>query len=394
MSAARGHVEHDVRFLVVGAVEEEAATSKGARFIRDQLNGTTQPLPDACIIGEPSSWRRVTLGYKGRLLVSLNASQPMAHTAGPDAGVSTVAVDFWNWIADYCDEFNADREKIFDRLLPSLRGLHSDTDEQLHDTVVAQSGIRLPLDFDVMDLVEGLATWAVDRSGSQQGADVTSLLPEFDGTLRFDGSTCTIELAFRGYERAWRSDSRNDLVRCFLGAIREADPDTRPGFVVKTGTSDMNVVGPAWQCPILAYGPGDSNLDHTPNEHIHLDEYWQAVQVLEQALRSWSYGEPLRSLQNNSRRHDVILSTTRSWWVTVKLTGVDNYRSDRQYFRAGRAECRLRISFLFLAHARLPFPLISPFVLIVAQTSSKYVLLVSQKSPKLSISDSNRPVCP
>ncbi len=66
------------------------------------------------------------------------------------------------------------------------------------------------------------------------------------------------------------------------------DPDTRPGFVVKTGTSDMNVVGPAWQCPILAYGPGDSNLDHTPNEHIHLDEYWQAVQVLELALRSWS----------------------------------------------------------------------------------------------------------
>ena len=47
----------------------------------------------------------------------------------------------------------------------------------------------------------------------------------------------------------------------------------------------MNVVGPGWQCPIVAYGPGDSSLDHTPNEHIRLDEYWQAVVVLESALR-------------------------------------------------------------------------------------------------------------
>ncbi len=277
-----------MRILVVGAVEEEAATSKGARFIRDQLDGMNQPLPNACIIGEPSSWRRITLGYKGRLLVSLKASQPMAHTAGPDAGVSTVAVDFWHWITNYCDLFNAEHEKIFDRLLPSLRALHSDTDEQLHDTVTAESGIRLPLDFDAVGLVEGLAVWAVDRSGSEHGANLSTLSPDLDETLRFVGPTCSIELGFRGYERAWRSDRSNSLVRSFLGAVREVAPGTRPGFVVKTGTSDMNVVGPAWQCPILAYGPGDSSLDHTPNEHIHLDEYWLAVQVLEQALRNWS----------------------------------------------------------------------------------------------------------
>ncbi|MCX6043548.1 MAG: acetyl-lysine deacetylase, partial [Chloroflexi bacterium] len=51
-------------------------------------------------------------------------------------------------------------------------------------------------------------------------------------------------------------------------------------------TSDMNVVGPAWHCPILAYGHGDNALDHTPNEHVNLAEYWKAVLVLEQALRN------------------------------------------------------------------------------------------------------------
>ena len=48
----------------------------------------------------------------------------------------------------------------------------------------------------------------------------------------------------------------------------------------------MNVVAPVWGCPIVAYGPGDSSLDHTPHEHLDLTEYWQAVLVLEQTVRN------------------------------------------------------------------------------------------------------------
>ena len=46
----------------------------------------------------------------------------------------------------------------------------------------------------------------------------------------------------------------------------------------------MNIVGRIWNCPIVAYGPGDSSLDHTPNEHIDLNEYLRAVRVLTRAL--------------------------------------------------------------------------------------------------------------
>jgi LysW-gamma-L-lysine carboxypeptidase len=48
----------------------------------------------------------------------------------------------------------------------------------------------------------------------------------------------------------------------FLRAIRAAGGE--PRFTVKLGTSDMSVVGPRWRCSILAYGPGDAALDHTP----------------------------------------------------------------------------------------------------------------------------------
>jgi LysW-gamma-L-lysine carboxypeptidase len=100
------------------------------------------------------------------------------------------------------------------------------------------------------------------------------------------GALTTIHLRLRSYEVAFRSNRNNALVRSFLGAVRSVEPDAKPGFLVKSGTSDMNVVGPAWQCPILAYGPGDSSLDHTPHEHLALDEYWRAVLVLEGALRN------------------------------------------------------------------------------------------------------------
>ncbi|MFN8492159.1 MAG: M20/M25/M40 family metallo-hydrolase [Caldilineaceae bacterium] len=274
--------QHRIRIVVVGAVEEEAASSKGARFIRDRFNGANAPIPTACIIGEPSSWQRVTLGYKGRILVEIDASQPMAHTAGPDAGVALVAVDLWNWVSAYATRFNEQRDKTFDQFQPSLRALNTSTDPAMHDHVTAQIGIRLPLDFDADHFTKAIIEWAATRVGAPL---VPRPLPLAE-PLSLVGSLTTISLRFYAHEQAWRSDRNSFLVRSFLAAIRKVDPTIRPAFVDKSGTSDMNVVGPAWQCPILAYGPGDSTLDHTPNEHINLNEYWQAVLVLEQALHN------------------------------------------------------------------------------------------------------------
>jgi [amino group carrier protein]-lysine/ornithine hydrolase len=67
-----------------------------------------------------------------------------------------------------------------------------------------------------------------------------------------------------------------------LAAIRAAGGE--PRFVVKTGTSDLNVVATTWRCPLLAYGPGDASLDHTPIEHISLSEFDRAVTILHTAL--------------------------------------------------------------------------------------------------------------
>jgi [amino group carrier protein]-lysine/ornithine hydrolase len=81
---------------------------------------------------------------------------------------------------------------------------------------------------------------------------------------------------------AWVCDKNTLLVRSFLKSIRSQGGD--PRFVYKTGTADLNLVAPVWGCPAIVYGPGDSALDHTPQEHILLEEYAKAVRVLHLVL--------------------------------------------------------------------------------------------------------------
>ena len=89
-------------------------------------------------------------------------------------------------------------------------------------------------------------------------------------------------LKYLPLDMPYQSGKNSRLVRAMLKAVRAEGG--RPRFKLKTGTSDMNTVGPAWQCPIVAYGPGDSALDHTPEEHIDVEEYERAIDVLARAL--------------------------------------------------------------------------------------------------------------
>jgi len=234
------------RFVVVGAVEEEAATSKGARFLLERL------MPAAIVIGEPSGWADVTNGYKGRLLADIEYHQEIAHTAGPDKSVCEQAVDCWMRIVRETDHWNVERPRIFDQISPSLRTMHSDSDGFV-ETARLTVGFRLPPGTDIDNLERQLAEWS-------------------------DPAT----VSFRGRESAFRASRSTPLARAFVRAIH--DLGERACFKVKSGTSDMNVVGPVWHSPIVAYGPGDSTLDHTPHEHIDLDEYHRAIEVLTRVL--------------------------------------------------------------------------------------------------------------
>ena len=73
-------------------------------------------------------------------------------------------------------------------------------------------------------------------------------------------------------------------VRAFRWAIRET-LKCQVSLVKKTGTSDMNLFATSHVIPMIAYGPGDSGLDHTENEKVSIREYLSSVEVYAKAIQ-------------------------------------------------------------------------------------------------------------
>lgn len=235
------------QIVVIGAVEEER-DSLGARYVRDRYR------PDFAVIGEPSRWDRVTLGYKGSAWAEITCRTPVAHSAGQAASASEQAVAVWETVRAWAQGFNQGRERAFEQLLPALRGLASGSDG-FEEWARLQVGVRLPADLRPEEWYARLRELAHQAQVQPSGYAIP----------------------------AYQAEKNTPLVRAFLAAIRAQGG--KPGFVLKTGTADLNIVGPAWGCPAVAYGPGDSGLDHTPEEHILLSEYSRAVATLAEVLQ-------------------------------------------------------------------------------------------------------------
>jgi LysW-gamma-L-lysine carboxypeptidase len=248
LSAARAASRMEsTRVVVIGAVEEEG-DARGARYLARSM-----PPPWCAIIGEPSGWDGITLGYKGVLSLEYRLVQAASHSAGPRPAVAERAVQFWNELSAHARTVNDGESGRFHTLDPALRTLNTFSDG-LSDGVAMRIVTRVPPGTDATDLKDRLEGW---RGGA--------------------------ELFIHADDPPIRSEKNTRLVRAMLRAIREADG--KPRFKLKTGTSDMNVVGPAWGCPIVAYGPGDASLDHTPQEHIEIEEYLKGIDVLARALK-------------------------------------------------------------------------------------------------------------
>ena len=249
-AAALASIGDGWRVTVIGAVGEEA-DSRGARFLLDR-----QP-PQLVMIGEPSGWSRLALGYKGSAWLNYRVQLPLAHTAAAAASACETAVAFWNALVGLAHQHNQDEAKVFDQLTPTLRAMRSASDG-FSETAELHIGARLPLSLPPERFYQLAVECA--RQSDRAVLEMVESIP-----------------AFRG-------EKNSLLVRAFLGAVRQNGG--QPSFTYKSGTSDMNLVGPAWGCPIAAYGPGDSSLDHTPEEHILVSEYLAGVQVMRRVIET------------------------------------------------------------------------------------------------------------
>jgi LysW-gamma-L-lysine carboxypeptidase len=233
---------------VVGAVGEERLGSPGANAV------AAWEAPDFCVIGEPSGWDAVCLGYRGTLGFHYIMRQPSRHTAGPGESAGEQAIAFWNALSGELAAMNAasGASTAFTTIAPALREMRAGNNG-MQDEAVMSIGLRLPPGVDTVRL--------------------RSRLIELGGKAQIE---------VNGVQEGYRSSKQTPLVPPFLRAIRAQGGS--PRFTVKLGTSDMTVVGPVWNCPMVTYGPGDAALDHTPEERINLADYGRAIRVLRDVL--------------------------------------------------------------------------------------------------------------
>ena len=240
-----------VRVTIVGAVEEESPTSKGARY------RATQTAPDWCVIGEPSGWDAVTVAYKGRLTLDVALSREARHGASPGPTVAEEALALWERLRELADG-TADAARAFDRLDCRLEGIEAGVGDGLVERARLRVGFRVPPGIDPGAL-EVLAASLEDKDGDTRVAVTT-----------------------QGREEPVRTVRTSPLARAFARAIAAAGGQT--AFKEKSGTSDMNILFPAWRCPMVAYGPGDSRYDHTPIERLSISDFGRSITVLKGVL--------------------------------------------------------------------------------------------------------------
>ncbi len=222
-------IESDANLIFAGLVEEEGF-SRGAKNLNIER-------PDFIVIGEPSGTSGVTIGYKGSLTLRIEKKVEKFHGSVASKGAAELLIEDWLKIRS---EFEDGWSGVSGRIVE----FHAwERDFDFYGEM--RMNLRTPPGYEPPEIGE-----------------ILDFVP------------------------AYEISPRSPLVRAFVRAIR--NNGLRAVLKKKSGTADMNILAPKFNVDAIAYGPGDSKLDHTPYEHINLEEYLLAIEVLKDALKNLS----------------------------------------------------------------------------------------------------------
>jgi [amino group carrier protein]-lysine/ornithine hydrolase len=234
---------------VVAAVGEET-DGRGARHL------VAHRRADRLIVGEPSGWDGVTLGYKGELQVLARFQGRRTHYGSPTPTTADLALAWTQSVHAVAATWQ--RGSLFASLTAKTVAIESRRRGDSESAAVTID-LRLP---------PGLST-----------TEVLDRLPTEPGRPRL-----TVQIRVEPVE----VDRSNPSVAALLAGIRALG--ARPTLWRKSGTSDLNVAVPAWKVPAAAYGPGDARLDHTARESLAEVDLERSVEVLKVAFDRLSAG--------------------------------------------------------------------------------------------------------
>jgi LysW-gamma-L-lysine carboxypeptidase len=250
--------------IVVASVVEEEATSRGVKHLINE--GISA---DYAIFGEPSGVDCITIGYKGNLHLKLTCKTETGHSSTPWLYENAVekAYELWQQIFNSYPPLDK-QESPFHAITACLTKLSGG---RANSVIPFESemhiDIRIPPPF----------------SSSQVLRDVKEVIEQY----RTANPKVTVAVMIEDSNEPFEVNKNSPLVRALSSSIRKVRG--KPATLLrKTGTGDMNILGKAMDVPIVTYGPGDSHLDHTRNEHIIISDYLESIQVYTETIAKLS----------------------------------------------------------------------------------------------------------
>ncbi|MGQ0535248.1 MAG: M20/M25/M40 family metallo-hydrolase [Methanobacteriota archaeon] len=236
--------------VILAALVGEEGDSRGAKHVLSSPAHRARRTAHHVIVGEPSSWDGITLGYKGSLDYRVEATRPRRHGGHPAPNAAEDLLDCLQALRAL-----GSPTPTFDALSVRIHGLAA-REEGLATHAAAVVNLRTPPGFDRAPIEKLFATY-----------DVRATLVDVTPAVLADRDT--------------------EVARALRGGIRESGGT--PRLLRKTGTADMNLLARLTPS-IVAYGPGDSALDHTADERLDLAELERGVAVVASAIRRLADG--------------------------------------------------------------------------------------------------------
>jgi len=246
--------------VVVASVVEEEATSRGVKhLIRDGISA------DYAIFGEPSGAENITIGYKGNLHVKITVKTYTGHSSAPWLYENAVekAFELWQKIENAYPLVEK-QESPFHAVTACLIKLSGGKgNSKIPSKCEMHVDLRVPPQF----------------TSSQVFKEAENVIKQYQAA----NPKVSVKVEIKDSNEPFEVNKNSPLVRAVAYSIRKVQ--NKPATLLrKTGTGDMNILGRALNMPIVTYGPGNSHLDHTKDEHIEIDEYLAGIQVYKETI--------------------------------------------------------------------------------------------------------------
>lgn len=246
--------------VLLASVVEEEATSRGVRHM------ITQGIhADYAIFGEPSGVENITIGYKGQIQLKVVCKTQTGHASTPWLYENSLekAYELWQQIKNSYPPIEK-ADSPFNAITACLTKISGGRATSVIPFETEMNiDIRVPSQFTTAQVIY----------------DTQKVITQYQEA----NPKVTVKSSVEDTVEPFEVNKASPLVHALSASVRKVL--NKPATLLrKTGTGDMNILGKAMNLPIVTYGPGDSHLDHTLDEHIVINEYLDSIQVYKETL--------------------------------------------------------------------------------------------------------------